>query len=193
MQALRARELRVDSRDVQQFIGMTVTHHRAERKLYVAPSGFTAAASELGRKRQDRAHRWSLRSRSCCSSIAARFRSANLCLGQPSLRGASRIASCGRCDRPRQDGEPRLTRRNSKISELFPTRSCSSSNSSTSLKRVPRAYRLSRRTSILRRENAVPIDCRRYGGTMEWDFSYRAVTTAPRAAGESPLTATTFA
>jgi len=41
---------RVGSRDVQQFIGMTVTHHKTDRKLYVTTSGFTAAAAELGRK-----------------------------------------------------------------------------------------------------------------------------------------------
>lgn len=39
---------KVGSREVQQFIGMAVTHHRAERMLYVTTSQFTDPARRLG-------------------------------------------------------------------------------------------------------------------------------------------------
>jgi len=40
----------VGSREIQLFIGMSTTHHRAERRMYVTTSKFTRDAAELARK-----------------------------------------------------------------------------------------------------------------------------------------------
>jgi hypothetical protein len=41
---------KVGSRDLQQFIGMAVTHHRAQRRLFFTTSTFTKAAIDLARR-----------------------------------------------------------------------------------------------------------------------------------------------
>jgi Restriction endonuclease len=41
---------RVGSRDIQTFIGMTTTHHRVDRGVFVTTSGYTAPAEALARR-----------------------------------------------------------------------------------------------------------------------------------------------
>lgn len=164
-----APENRVNSRDVQQFIGMTVTHHRAERKLYVTTSGFTAAASELGRK-----HKIELIDGLALSELLLEHRGAiperELVSGQPSLRELLDLAAAGVIDLDKIEFQidPAELEEFGTVSdeELLELQQLDESEA--------RAAGLPFASPNFNPAagDAAPIDCHRCGGTMEWDFSY---------------------
>lgn len=164
-----APENRVSSRDVQQFIGMTVTHHRAERKLYVTTSGFTAAAAELGRK-----HKIELIDGLALSELLLEHRGAiperESLSGQPSVRELLDLAAAGVIDLDKIEFQldPAELEEFGTVSdeELLELQELDEAEA--------RAAGLPFASPNFNPAagDAAPIDCHRCGGMMEWDFSY---------------------
>lgn len=160
---------RVGSRDVQQFIGMTVTHHKVDRKLYVTTSGFTRSAVDLARKHGielvdgDKLTRLLLEQRGAPTESPASE-------GEQSITELLELAAAGVIDMDKINFQldPSVLAEIPELTEEELAEMQEWNESDARAGGVPYASS----TFNAGGDTAAPIDCFRCGGTMTWDTRY---------------------
>jgi DNA-directed RNA polymerase subunit RPC12/RpoP len=164
-----APDKRIGSREVQQFIGMTVTHHTAERMLYVTTSAFTTAASQLAHK-----HGIELIDGDKLTQLLIEHRGAlperEMPYGQPSFRELLELDAAGIIDLDRFEVtvDPGLLDEFGAVSEEELAAEQQLDRAEAHAAGLPFASPNFNPTA----GDAPPIDCHRCGGTMTWDFGF---------------------